>query len=71
VDGDLVFALSAGDGTTDVNAVGLMAEEPVAVAVLRAIRQADGLGFLTAFKDLVRTSGKKTDWDSSCGGRTV
>ena len=53
VDGDLIFALSAGDRSADVNAVGLMAEEAVAVAVHRAIREADGLGYLPAFKDLV------------------
>ena len=52
VDGDLVFALSAGDLSADVNAVGLMAEEAVAAAVIRAIREADGLGFLPAYRDL-------------------
>jgi L-aminopeptidase/D-esterase-like protein len=52
VDGDLVFALSAGNATYDVNAIGLLAEEAVATAVLRAIREADGLGFLPAYRDL-------------------
>ena len=60
VDGDLIFALSAGDRNADVNAVGLMAEEAVAVAVHRAIQEADGLGYLPAFKDLVRSSEKKS-----------
>ncbi len=58
VDGDLIFALSAGDRNADVDAVGLMAEEAVAVAVHRAIREADGLGYLPAYKDLVRSSEK-------------
>jgi L-aminopeptidase/D-esterase-like protein len=52
VDGDLIFALSAGDVKCDVNAVGLLAGEAVAAAVIRAIRAADGLGFLPACRDL-------------------
>jgi L-aminopeptidase/D-esterase-like protein len=52
VDGDLIFALSAGDLQTDVNAVGLMAEEVVAISVTRAILAADGLGLLPAYRDL-------------------
>jgi len=52
VDGDLIFALSAGDLRYDVNAVGLLAEEAVATAVIRAIREAEGLGFLPACRDL-------------------
>lgn len=52
VDGDLIFALSAGDLRYDVNAVGLLAEEAVGAAVIRAIREADGLGFLPAYRDL-------------------
>jgi L-aminopeptidase/D-esterase-like protein len=53
VDGDLVFALSAGDKTGDVNTVGLMAEEALAAAVLRAVRTAEGLGGLPASRDLL------------------
>jgi L-aminopeptidase/D-esterase-like protein len=52
VDGDLVFALSAGDKTENVNTVGMMAEEALAAAVLRAVRAADGLGLLPASRDL-------------------
>jgi L-aminopeptidase/D-esterase-like protein len=52
VDGDLVFALSAGDKRADVNAVGLMAEEVVAASVIRAVLAADGLGLLPAYRDL-------------------
>jgi L-aminopeptidase/D-esterase-like protein len=54
VDGDLVFALSTGEMQEDVNTIGLMAEEALALAVVRAIRSADGLGLLPAHKDLVR-----------------
>jgi len=56
VDGDLIFALAAGEGSADVNAVGILAEETVAESVQRAIREADGLGFLPGYKDLVRSS---------------
>jgi L-aminopeptidase/D-esterase-like protein len=52
VDGDLVLALSAGDRSADVNAIGLAAEEVVAAAVHRAIREADGMGLLPAYRDL-------------------
>jgi len=57
VDGDLIFTLCAGDVREDVNAVGLMAEEAIAAAVLRAIRGADGLGFLPAYRDLHKNQG--------------
>ena len=52
VDGDLIFALSAGDLRGDVNAIGLMAEEAIVAAVIRAVHLADGLGFLPAYRDL-------------------
>lgn len=52
VDGDLIFSLSAGDLSYDVNAVGLMAEEAIATAVVRAIREAEALGLLPAYRDL-------------------
>ncbi len=52
VDGDLIFALSAGQEKEDVNTVGLMAEEVIVSAVMRAVQNADGLGFLPAYKDL-------------------
>jgi L-aminopeptidase/D-esterase-like protein len=54
VDGDLIFSLSAGDLSADVNTVGLLAEEVVAAAVLRAVRAADGLGLLPDCRDLHR-----------------
>ncbi len=52
VDGDLIFALSAGEISADVNAVGLVAEEVVGSAVVRGIQEADGLGLLPAYRDL-------------------
>jgi len=54
VDGDLIFALSAGNVPWDVNAVGIMAEEAVAAAVIRAVCAADGLGLLPAYRDLIK-----------------
>ena len=51
VDGDLIFALSAGDLSADVNTIGLLAEEVVVTAVLRAIQTADGLGLLPDYRD--------------------
>jgi len=52
VDGDLIFALSAGNLRAEVNAVGLLAEQVVAASVTRAILAADGLGLLPAYRDL-------------------
>jgi L-aminopeptidase/D-esterase-like protein len=52
VDGDLVFALSAGEKTEDVNTVGMMAEEALAAAVLQAVQTVDGMGLLPADRDL-------------------
>jgi L-aminopeptidase/D-esterase-like protein len=52
VDGDLVFALSAGEKTEDVNTVGMTAEEALAAAVLQAVQTVDGMGLLPADRDL-------------------
>ncbi len=54
VDGDLVFALSAGDLSAEVNAVGIMAGDALAAAVIRAVTMADGLGLIPACRDLTR-----------------
>ncbi len=54
VDGDLVFALSGGDLTAEVNAVGIMAGDAIAAAVIRAVTMADGLGLIPAHRDLAR-----------------
>jgi L-aminopeptidase/D-esterase-like protein len=55
VDGDLIFALSAGELKADVNAIGIMAGEAVATAVTRAVTMADGMGLIPAFRDLSGT----------------
>jgi L-aminopeptidase/D-esterase-like protein len=51
-DGDTLFALSLGDVEADLNQIGVLAQEMVQEAVRRAIRQADGLGLIPAWKDL-------------------
>jgi len=43
-DGDIVFALSAGKATADVNALGVAAARAVSEAILRAVRLAPTLG---------------------------
>lgn len=60
VDGDLIFALSCGELRADVNALGLLAEEAIAKAVIRAVTAAEGLGLLPAFRDLQEESADKT-----------
>ena len=49
-DGDLVIALSAGDATASVDAVGVAAAEVVAESILRAVRLAPSLGGLPGLK---------------------
>jgi L-aminopeptidase/D-esterase-like protein len=43
-DGDLCFALSMGDETADLNAIGIAGAEAVSLAVLNAVRNAPTLG---------------------------
>jgi L-aminopeptidase/D-esterase-like protein len=47
-DGDIVFALSAGDGRADVNAIGAAAAEAVARAIVRGVTEASPAGGLPA-----------------------
>lgn len=42
-DGDIVFALSSGNSTADVNVVGEVAAQMVSQAILRAVRKSNGL----------------------------
>ena len=43
-DGDIVFALSAGELQADINTLGVAAAEALAQSILRAVRQAKSLG---------------------------
>jgi L-aminopeptidase/D-esterase-like protein len=62
-DGDLVFALSAGEFEADINKTGVLAGFVVAEAIKRAVKKADGFGIVPAFKDISKgwktTSGKR------------
>lgn len=51
-DGDIVFALSVGKVEAPLMQVGILAQEMVQAAVLRAVKAADGLGRLPAWRDL-------------------
>jgi L-aminopeptidase/D-esterase-like protein len=51
-DGDTIFSLSLGEIEADLNQIGVLGQEMVQEATLRAIRQADGLGLIPAWKDL-------------------
>ncbi|MBA4395365.1 MAG: peptidase, partial [Desulfobacca sp.] len=50
-DGDTIFSLSLGDIEADLNQIGVLGQEMVQEATIRAIRQADGLGLIPAWKD--------------------
>lgn len=51
-DGDALFALSVGDRTADLTALGLMAADVVARAIVRGVRAATSLPGLPAARDL-------------------
>jgi L-aminopeptidase/D-esterase-like protein len=51
-DGDLVFALSAGDRIADVGKIGALASRVLSEAIVRAVRQARSLHGVLALQDL-------------------
>jgi len=51
-DGDIIFAVSAGEMESEINRLGILAAEVLARAVNNAVIYADGLGALPALKDL-------------------
>jgi L-aminopeptidase/D-esterase-like protein len=51
-DGDLVVALATGSSPAHVHQIGVLAEEAVARAIVRAVKEADGFGLLPAWRDL-------------------
>ncbi len=51
-DGDIIFALSVGRIEAGLMQVGILAQEAVQEGVIRAVKAADGLGRLPAWKDL-------------------
>jgi L-aminopeptidase/D-esterase-like protein len=51
IDGDLTIVLSVGDVDADPSRVGLLAAEVLQRSVIKAVRRADGLGVLPAWKD--------------------
>jgi len=51
-DGDLIFAVSAGDVEADINKVGVLSDFVIAESVKRAVKKADGFGIVPAFKDI-------------------
>ncbi len=51
-DGDVVFALSTGELTADLNIIGALAEGAMKEAVKRAVLSADGMGILPAARDI-------------------
>lgn len=52
IDGDLTIAVSVGNEDADPNRIALLASDVMQKAILRAIREADGLGLIPAWKDL-------------------
>jgi len=51
-DGDALFVLSLGQGRANINALGAVAAEVVAKAIIRAILQAETVGGIPAVKDI-------------------
>ncbi|MBB6219008.1 L-aminopeptidase/D-esterase-like protein [Anaerosolibacter carboniphilus] len=54
LDGDTVFALSKGEYTADLNLLGIMAAEAMALAVNRAIKEAESVGSIPSSGDYLR-----------------
>jgi L-aminopeptidase/D-esterase-like protein len=52
LDGDTIFALATGKKRTDVNTVGAYAAEMVATAIVRAVKAAEGMEGLPAWRDV-------------------
>jgi L-aminopeptidase/D-esterase-like protein len=53
-DGDMVVALATGKTPAHVHRVGVLAQEAIARAIVRAVEEADGFGLLPAWRDLDR-----------------
>jgi L-aminopeptidase/D-esterase-like protein len=51
VDGDLTIALSLGEQTADPAQIALLAQEALKKAVVKAIKNADGMGLIPAYRD--------------------
>lgn len=51
LDGDTIFALATGKKKADVNIVGAYAAEAMATAIVRAVKAAEGIGGLPAWRD--------------------
>jgi len=51
-DGDMVVTLTTGEVPAHVHRVGVLAQEAVSLAIVRAIREAQGFGLLPAWRDL-------------------
>ena len=51
IDGDLTIVLSVGDKDADPNRIALLAAEVLQRSVIKAVKSADGLGVLPAWKD--------------------
>jgi L-aminopeptidase/D-esterase-like protein len=53
-DGDLVIALSLGNETANIDALGVVAAEAVAQAIVRAVKLAPTMGGLPGLASLTR-----------------
>ncbi len=53
LDGDTIFALATGKKKTDVNTVGAYAAEVMVTAIERAVKAAEGVGGLPAWRDVI------------------
>lgn len=54
-DGDVIFALSCGKKKVDINALGSVAAQVVAMAIIRAVLQAETIAGIPSVKDLSRS----------------
>jgi len=58
-DSDLVVTLATGARPAHVNQIGTLAQHAVALAIVAAVREADGFGLLPAWRDLPGNGGAR------------
>ena len=51
-DGDLVFAISCGELSADVNLVGIIASELISEAIIRAVKASKSIGGIPSWKEI-------------------
>ena len=52
MDGDTIFTMASGEIHTSVDTIGYMAEEAMRLAILKAVKEAESINNIKAYKDI-------------------